>query len=298
MWKILILILSATYFFYSILKHFFLKTDKKPKIAADNLFTCIKKTTLNSNTVIFRLATPKPINLSVGSHVRLWAPNTMGKKSGEWNGKPDLDSKEMIFRKYTPINVTDTYIDVLVKIYRCNDKFIDGGKMSRYLDNFSVNQKIKVDYPFGIIKYQGQGEFSYLKKELKCKNICMIAGGSGITPMYQIIKAVIDSPADSTKLHLLYANVSIQDILLKNELDEMASTGELNLSYTVDKIKPTESWNGFTGFITQEMIATCFPDTLKTECLFLLCGPPPMIKFACRNNLEKLGVSNKQILQF
>ncbi|CAI9274577.1 unnamed protein product [Lactuca saligna] len=35
----------------------------------------------------------------------------------------------------------------------------------------------------------------------------MIAGGSGITPMFQVVRAVLENPSDKTKVHLVYANV-------------------------------------------------------------------------------------------
>jgi cytochrome-b5 reductase len=40
----------------------------------------------------------------------------------------------------------------------------------------------------------------------------MIAGGTGITPMYQIIKASVQDPEDKTQLRLIYANVNQDDI--------------------------------------------------------------------------------------
>ena len=40
----------------------------------------------------------------------------------------------------------------------------------------------------------------------------MIAGGTGITPMYQIIKASVQDPQDKTQLRLIYANVNQDDI--------------------------------------------------------------------------------------
>jgi NAD(P)H-flavin reductase len=51
----------------------------------------------------------------------------------------------------------------------------------------------------------------------------MIAGGTGITPMYQVIQAVLKNSEDSTQLSLLYANVSPDDILLRDELDALAA---------------------------------------------------------------------------
>lgn len=34
----------------------------------------------------------------------------------------------------------------------------------------------------------------------------MIAGGTGIAPMYQIIQAIAENKEDETKVNLLYAN--------------------------------------------------------------------------------------------
>jgi len=64
------------------------------------------------------------------------------------------------------------------------------------------------------------------------KQISMIAGGTGITPMYQVIKAVLKNPDDDTQLSLLYANQSPDDILLFEELLEMAKDSRLKVWYT------------------------------------------------------------------
>jgi len=40
----------------------------------------------------------------------------------------------------------------------------------------------------------------------------MIAGGTGITPMYQIIKSSMKDASDNTKMALIYANVEENDI--------------------------------------------------------------------------------------
>ena len=40
----------------------------------------------------------------------------------------------------------------------------------------------------------------------------MIAGGTGINPMYQIIKSSVKDPLDKTKLSLVYANIEEDDI--------------------------------------------------------------------------------------
>jgi predicted ferric reductase len=50
----------------------------------------------------------------------------------------------------------------------------------------------------------------------------MIAGGSGITPMYQVAQGILRNPLDATKVFLIYANVTEEDILLRKELDAWA----------------------------------------------------------------------------
>ena len=60
----------------------------------------------------------------------------------------------------------------------------------------------------------------------------MIAGGTGITPMYQVIKAVLKQADDETQLALLYANQSPDDILLFEELQSLAEDPRLRVWYT------------------------------------------------------------------
>ena len=50
----------------------------------------------------------------------------------------------------------------------------------------------------------------------------MIAGGSGITPMFQVAQGILRNPLDATKVFLIYANVTEEDILLRKELDAWA----------------------------------------------------------------------------
>ena len=50
----------------------------------------------------------------------------------------------------------------------------------------------------------------------------MIAGGSGITPMFQVAQGILRNPYDATNVFLIYANVAEEDILLRTELDQWA----------------------------------------------------------------------------
>lgn len=68
----------------------------------------------------------------------------------------------------------------------------------------------------------------------------VILGGTGITPMLQLIRQITRDPKDETKVSLLFANQTEEDILLRDELEEVAKNNpdQVKIWYTVDR--PTE----------------------------------------------------------
>lgn len=42
--------------------------------------------------------------------------------------------------------------------------------------------------------------------------------------MYQVAKALLNDPHEHTTLSLIYANMTVDDILLRDELDELTLT--------------------------------------------------------------------------
>jgi len=296
-----VVVLTAVLFFSGVLapapKKFLDKTNQEVKLA--------KVDQLSPDTVRLRFALPSPgmiLGLPVGNHFKVFAPNAKGVKTGEWNGRPDseADSSE-IERKYTPTSSDDDkgHVDLVIKVYNSGvvDRFPDGGKMSQYLGSLKVGDALKVSGPWGMIKYAGRGTFLYGKKEIKAAEVGMMAGGTGITPMLQIIAAILKDPKDKTKLSLVFANQTESDILVREELEALAAQHpkRFKLHYTLDR--PPAAWKYSTGFITEEMIKAHLPPP-KPSTLVLMCGPPPMVQYACKANLEKLGYTKAQQLAF
>jgi cytochrome-b5 reductase len=86
----------------------------------------------------------------------------------------------------------------------------------------------------------------------------MIAGGTGITPMLRVIRAIIRGRAsgDRTEVDLIFANVNPEDILLKEDLDQLAREDKgFRVHYVLNN--PPEKWDGGVGFVTPEMIQVC-----------------------------------------
>ncbi|XP_064634915.1 NADH-cytochrome b5 reductase 3-like isoform X2 [Lineus longissimus] len=250
----------------------------------------VDKEEISHDTRRFRFALPSPkhiLGLPVGQHIYLSAR---------------IDGS-LVVRPYTPVTSDDDagYMDLVIKVYFKNvhPKFPEGGKMSQHLNNMDINDYIDVRGPSGNLIYEGEGVFSISSKDkklparkVKAKNIGMIAGGTGITPMLQLVRQVFKENTDDINLWLLFANQTENDILLRAELEEVESENRdrFKLWYTVDKA-PESGWTYSEGFVNDTIIKEHLPPP-GADTLILMCGPPPMINFACLPNLDKLGYDN------
>jgi len=245
----------------------------------------IEREEISHDTRRFRFALPSDkhvLGLPTGQHIYLTC---------RVNG-------QLVVRPYTPTSSDEDhgYVDLVVKVYfkDVHPKFPDGGKMSQYLNDMKINDSIDVRGPSGLLVYNGKGEFAIRKdkksepKMATYKKISMIAGGTGITPMLQLIRHVMRDANDNTQMALLFANQTEEDILLREELEQVQQDypEQFKLWYTVDR--PSEDWKYSTGFINSEMIEEHL-FAPSDDHLVVLCGPPPMINFACIPNLDKLG---------
>lgn len=59
----------------------------------------------------------------------------------------------------------------------------------------------------------------------------LIAGGTGITPMIQIIREILDNEDDYVKVNLWYSVHSAEELILKEEFDEWKSYWNFNVKY-------------------------------------------------------------------
>ncbi|XP_063785224.1 NADH-cytochrome b5 reductase 3 [Pseudophryne corroboree] len=244
----------------------------------------IDKEVISHDTRRFRFALPSPkhiLGLPIGQHIYLSAR---------------IDGN-LVVRPYTPVSSDDDkgYVDLVVKIYfkGVHPKFPDGGKMSQYLEGLKIDETIDFRGPSGLLTYDGKGVFKIRpdKKspavEQKVTKLGMIAGGTGITPMLQLIRAIMKDKDDKTVCYLIFANQTEQDILLRSELEEVeANNTRFKLWYTLDRAP--EKWDYSQGFVNEDMIKSFLPPP-GDDVLILMCGPPPMIQYAINPSLDKLG---------
>jgi cytochrome-b5 reductase len=213
----------------------------------------------------------------------------------------ETDTGKDIIRSYTPTKDGYGYVDFVIKVYFANvhPKFPEGGKMSQHLENMKVGERLLMRGPKGNLDYKGKGKF-LVKRSAKeevpysVKKIGMIAGGTGITPMLQIINAVLSDPKDTTEMWLIFANQTEDDILLRSDLEALPKD-RFHLWYTLDR--PPEEWAYSSGFIGTDMCRDHLP-AKGSDTLLLVCGPPPMIKFACEPAFKELGFEENDWVSF
>lgn len=264
------------------------------------------KTNLSHDTRLFRFALPQPkmvLGLPVGKHLRIWCPNPTAdaNKGKTWNGKEDAESGNAeIERKYTPTSSDEDegHFDLIIKVYKPNDRFADGGKMSQWMERLEVGDSISLSGPWGLIEYCGMGLFKKGKNEIQVEEVGMICGGTGITPMLQIIESILRNREDPTEISLLYANQTEADILCRARLEELQRENKKRFKvwYTLDRA-PEQGWKYSEGFVSKEMIQERMPPPSKSSAI-LICGPPPMLKFAVHPNLDALAYDKDRRLEF
>lgn len=246
-------------------------TTKRPTFLEPNLFKelpLIDKKVLSYNTRLFRFGLPTKdtlLGLPIGQHITFKAK--------------DGDGKDF-FRPYTPTTDDDTpgHVDFVIKVY-------PEGKMSQHLDKMEVGQTMLFKGPKGRYQYQ-QGSL---------RAIGMLAGGTGVTPMYQVANAILKNPADKTQITLLFANVSADDILIEEELTNLqALSPQFKVHYVLNK--PPPGWTGAEGFISSELIKKYFPPPGEGVKI-LRCGPLPMNK-AMKAHLDALGYTPEMQFEF
>lgn len=150
-----------------------------------------------------------------------------------------------------------------------------------------------------ISDYSGDFEESRL---IEAREIFLIAGGTGFTPMIRLIRhAVLENSAAEKSVKLLFANNQEKDILWKEQLTELAETASqrFQVFYTVSQ--PTPEWDGYEGRVSMEMLLEILPSPPSTgherELLICVCGPDPFTHHVIRM-LKDLSYTENMIHAF
>jgi nitrate reductase (NAD(P)H) len=137
---------------------------------------------------------------------------------------------------------------------------------------------IELKGPIGHFVWKGQGIASLHSKDEQVNEIGLVCGGSGITPILQVLRAILGDPLDrKTKVWVVDVNRYFEDILCRDELEKLASEhqGRFRCHYSLTGTPVPEDWAYSVGRVTREMLETHLPTPGKNK-LICICGPAPM----------------------
>ncbi|KJZ72339.1 hypothetical protein HIM_08265 [Hirsutella minnesotensis 3608] len=147
----------------------------------------------------------------------------------------------------------------------------------------------------------------------KNERVALIAGGAGITPMYQLAQGILNNPDDHTIIDLIYGVNSDSEILFKDQFTRWQTQfpQRFRATYVVRNPEPGSPHKG--GTIDAGLLSTVLPNSKEhpgTSLKVFVCGPPPMQKTLtggggpmsrlCRSSgsLHNMGIPPSQIYTF
>lgn len=160
---------------------------------------------------------------------------------------------------FTSLN-EDEHLEFVIKIYPDHDGVTEQiGKLKKG-DSFIIGDA------WGTIQYKGEGVF--------------LAGGAGVTPFISIFRD-LNKKGEIGKNSLIFSNTTEQDIILKEEFEEML--GDQFINVITDE--PTDNHIFLDGYIDKDFLESKIDDFSQP---FYVCGPGPfnesMMKY-----LKELG---------
>ena len=164
-------------------------------------------------------------------------------------------------------------------------KRVTGGRCSSY-----VNEKIVSGAQLGLLGPSG----SFCVQGSAPRELVLIAGGSGITPMMSIARSVLMNEPQ-IRVALLYGNRGEADIIFAAALNQLRA--EYGERFTLRHVlqNPPPGWTGGAGLLDEATVrreVTALAPSPSAR--FFVCGPEPMLHGA-RNALLGLGISTERI---
>lgn len=247
-----------------ILKRWF---SERPELTKDpQSFRLIKKKWLSLDKVVeltFATNDPKQaLNLPTGAHIRFHTILPDGKE---------------IKRSYTPT------VYRTPGSFKCVIRTYPDGKMGNAIRKWKENDMVQISGPTGHLEYESGKLTSKIgKKEIvtDVRHMCLCCGGTGLTPMYQVLTHIKNDENDHTKVTILIAQSTVEDCLLMDDLEKLNEDPRFDVHYTVSR--PDESWKlrggrYHCGRINAEMFREVF-GKFSEGMVAGVCGPPKFEK--------------------
>jgi ring-1,2-phenylacetyl-CoA epoxidase subunit PaaE len=166
-------------------------------------------------------------------------------------------------------------------------KSVKNGFFSKFAnEKLSVGNVIEVGTP--------EGKFTFEPKADRQKNYAAFVAGSGITPVFSILKSVLEEEPNSTFV-LVYGNKSEKDTIFHNQLHDLQLqyVGRLFVQYVYSKSTADNALLGRIDHTTVNYILKTKHAEMEFS-KYYLCGPEEMINLVS-NTLKENNISDSDI---
>jgi ring-1,2-phenylacetyl-CoA epoxidase subunit PaaE len=166
-------------------------------------------------------------------------------------------------------------------------KAIKNGFFSKFAnEKLAVGNVIEVGTP--------EGKFTFEPKAERQKNYAAFVAGSGITPVYSILKSVLEEEPNSTFV-LVYGNKSEKDTIFHNQLHDLQLqyVGRLFVQYVYSQSTGDNALLGRIDKSTVNFILKNKHAEIEFS-KFYLCGPEEMINLVS-DTLKENNISDADI---
>jgi predicted ferric reductase len=180
-------------------------------------------------------------------------------------------------RHHWTLSSTPTQAESCTLTIKCS------GDFTARLGRLKSGDRAVIDGPYG--------RFTHLTDLRNSgRELIMIAGGIGITPMFSMLRYMAES-GDGRKVTLVWSNRSEADILCGEELDEIKRKLPNFTAHRV--LTHPKEMQGTGGRLNQEKLKELLSGCNREAAAFV-CGPPAMMKSVCAS-LRSLGFRRARI---
>lgn len=185
------------------------------------------------------------------------------------------DAKDIQPRAYSIASAPDDE-EIVLAI-----KIVPNGRASAWIEKkLTEGMEARIQGPFG--------KFT-LDPETK-KDYVMMCTATGIAPFRSQLRTILPA-GDTRKIDLFFGLLSEKEMFWEDELKEFAAQYP-NFSYHVCASQPSESWDGFKGYV-QEQAKSVITDFSNKQ--IYLCGSPLMTKAVKETCITQLGIPKDDV---
>lgn len=216
--------------------------------------TVLGNTKLTNDIILLSLSTPKDFSYRAGQFI------TLRIEKGE----------EFRLKSYSILSPSpeNGKVDLCIKI-------IEGGFASEVFRKVKKGDTFQVKGPFGHFVFE---------EEDKNKEIWLIGGGTGVAPLYSMLKKHL-ATQKSKKFVLIFSVKEKKDLFLHEEFQQLAKK---HLNFTYIPTLTREKWGGATGRVQVHLPADGENKT------FYICGLKELV-LETKEVLLKKGVALKNV---